>query len=113
MPNDVSCPDPDPNEPVTRQILTEEFAKFRVEMDAVFAAMDAKIEQRFEKQAERLSLEFAQHARAIRDEGRDELRGALEPHDETPAKIQDHESRLERIEARPAKRVRKPAPKPK
>ena len=107
MPDDVSCPDlPTPvliNEVVTRKLL------------------DEVLQQRFEEQFQRLSAEIARQIGASEEKRRteriqeykglvEEMRDAVRVRFEVEAKdrLDKHEARITRLEARPAKRVRKP-----
>lgn len=98
MPDEVSCPDPD--EVVTRKILDE--------------VLEQRLEEKFQKYAVLLSQQLAeenrtnlaQHARVLEENILRGINVLFEEHG-FKKRLEDHESRITRLEARPAKQVRK------
>ncbi len=115
MPDEVSCPDPD--EAVTRKILDEVLEQ----------KLEEKLEEKFQKYAVLLSRQLAEENRTnlaqLAEENRTNLAQQARVLEENilrginvlfeehgfKQRLEDHESRITRLEARPAKQVRKPA----
>ncbi|MBA2540479.1 MAG: hypothetical protein H0V17_12635 [Deltaproteobacteria bacterium] len=102
---DVSCPDPD--EMVSRAILAEElkkeFERFRVELNADFA-------QHLGAYEEAQRLERIQENRVNEENLLAGMRAILQP---VETQVAGHETRIVRLETRPAKRRAAPKRKPK
>jgi len=128
MPDNVSCPDP--NEAVTRAILAEELEKesdrTRQEFAKYIAASHDQLRRELSQElSQELSrdiarqlgayeearrLERIQERRVLEDNLLAGMRAILQPVERQAA---DHESRIVRLEARPAKRRATPRRKPK
>jgi hypothetical protein len=109
MPDDVSCPNPPVliHEVVTRRILAEVLEQ---QFDDQFVRLSEDVSRQLGANEEKRKLERAQEYRAVLEDMRDVVRAMFDEH--LPLmqnQISDHEQRLVRLEARPAKRVRKSA----